>query len=86
MPKLTSLNIVVQALQIFRERIVGQLLYLLLHLNQSDKPKSQHLFLFLAFIARLLFTPGVKEIVLLTSVGLYFSSTIEAASAFVNVN
>ena len=43
MPKLTSLNIVVQALQIFRERIVGQLLYLLLHLNQSDKPKSQHL-------------------------------------------
>lgn len=46
MPKLTSLNIVVQALQIFRERIVGQLLYLLLHLNQIDKPKSQHLFLF----------------------------------------
>ncbi len=40
MPKLTSLNIVVQALQIFRERIVGQLLYLLLHLNQSDKPKG----------------------------------------------
>ena len=59
MPKLTSLNIVVQALQIFRERIVGQLLYLLLHLNQSDKPKSQHLFL--AFIARLLFTPGVRK-------------------------
>ena len=80
MPKLTSLNIVVQALQIFRERIVGQLLYLLLHLNQSDKPKSQHLF-FLAFIARLLFTPGVKEIVLLTSVGLYFHPPLRAASA-----
>ena len=43
MPKLTSLNIVVQALQIFRERIVGQLLYLLL-LNQSDKPSPNTCF------------------------------------------